>query len=286
MDEMNSGAVATTENVSAPAEQSAPATPEPANVFGFAPDVPEVAAPEAPAKEQDGNVAEGAEGADPDANTGETEAAAPAFRDDRRQNAFEAQRKRYQKEIEALRADPAMEVGEQLIRDVMSQNSVSREDAVKTIRQRFVDAYAKRENIGKDAARRLMEFENAKRAERGGQEKETEAEAPAPEEQARRIVDDLLAVHLPEGFDMDAAVNDEAFRQLLVEYPAAAAVRIYQAEQKVKQAPQQVADRLRARQSVPASTRPQQSVRPEPNYREMSSADFFAMKERVAKNIY
>ena len=173
MDEMNSGAVATTENVSAPAEQSAPATPEPANVFGFAPDVPEVAAPEEPAEKQDGNEAEGAGSAEPEPKTGENkEDAAPAFRDDRKQNAYEAQRKRYQKEIEALRADPAMEVGEQLIRDVMSQNSVSREDAVKTIRQRFVDAYAKRENIGKDAARRLMEFENAKRAERGGQEKE------------------------------------------------------------------------------------------------------------------
>ena len=284
MDEMNSGAVAMTENISAPAqEQSAPATPEPANVFGFAPDVPEVAAPEAPADGQDGNVAEGAEGADRDANTGEkTEAAAPAFRDDRRQNAFEAQRKRYQREIETLRGDPAMELGDQLIRDVMSQNRMSREDAVKTIRQRFVDAYAKRENVGQDAARKLMKLQ----AEEQAREAARPDPEPAPEEQARQIVDDLLAVNVPDGFDMDAAVNDEAFRQLLVEYPAAAAVRIYQAEQRVKQAPQQVADRLRARQSVPASTRPTQSVRPEPNYKEMSSEDFFRMKERVAKNIY
>lgn len=272
MDEMNSGAVASTGAETAQAEQTVTA-PEPANVFGFA---PEVAAPEEPAERQDGNEAKDAEG---NANTGEsTEAAAPAFSDEKKQNAFEAQRRRYQREMEQLRSDPAMELGDQLIRDVMRQNKCSREDAVGVIRQRFVDAYAKRENVGQDAARRLMRMqaEESARAEREA----------APEEQARQIVDDLLAVRVPDGFDMDAAVNDEAFRQLLTEYPAAAAVRIYQAEQKVKQAPQQVADRLRARQSVPASTRPQQSVRPEPNYREMSSADFFKMKERVAKNIY
>ena len=273
MDEMNTGAVQSTGAESV--QQAAPATPEPANVFGFA---PEAAAPEAPAAGQEGNEAKGAESAGADANTGEqTDDAGPAFTNEKKRNAFEAQRRRYQREMEELRADPAMELGDQLIRDVMRQNKCTREEAVGTIRQRFVDAYAKRENVGQDAARRLMRMQ-------AEESRQAEAQA-APEEQARRIVDDLLAVNVPDGFDMDAAVNDDGFRQLLVEYPAAAAVRIWQAEQRAHQAPQQVADRLRARQSVPVSTRPQQSVRPEPNYREMSSEDFFRMKERVSKNI-
>lgn len=271
MDEMNTGAVQST---GAEQVQQAPATPEPANVFGFA---PEAAAPEAPAEGQDGNEAQGAESAGVDANTGETsEAAAPEFTNEKKRNAFEAQRRQYKRELEELRADPAMELGDQLIRDVMRQNKCSRADAVGVIRQRFVDAYAKRENVGRDAARRLMRMQ-------AEESRQAEAQA-APEEQAARIVDDLLAVNVPEGFDMDAAVNDESFRQLLVEYPAAAAVRIYTAEQRANRAPQQVADRLRARQSVPASTRPQQSVRPEPNFRDMSSEEFFRYKERAFRN--
>lgn len=250
--------VATTESISA-------APVEPANVFGFAPedDVPDVAD-----RENDAAAA--------NENTGVTgEDAAPALADERQQNAFEAQRKRYQKEMEALRADPAMEVGEQLIRDVMRQDGCSREDAVGTIRQRFIDAYAKRENVGQDAARRLMKLQA---------EEERVPPAESPEERAQSIVDSLLQVNVPEGFDMDAAVNDSAFQELLVEYPAAAAVRIYQAEQRANQAPQQVADRLRARQSVPASTRPTQSVTPEPNFSGMSSDEFFAYKERAQKS--
>jgi len=269
MGEENTGAVATTESV------STVSMPEPANVFGFA---PEDSAPEVAAQEQPAQQAEDA-GGNP-ANTGVNgEDAAPAGMDERQQNAFEAQRKRYQREMDSLRSDPAMEVGEQLIRDVMRQENCSREDAVSTIRQRFVDAYAKRENIGQDAARRLM-------ALRDDEERARQEAGPTPEEQAASIVDDLLQVQTPDGFNMDAAVDDPAFQQLLVEYPAAAAVRIYAAEQRANQAPQQVADRLRARQSVPASTRPQQSVMPEPNFRDMSSEDFAAYKERAQKSLY
>lgn len=261
MGEENTGVnVTTTESINA-------APVEPANVFGFAPesDEPAVAA-------QDQNAANG------NGNTGVNgDDAGPAFTDERQQNAFEAQRKRYQKEMEALRADPAMEVGEQLIRDVMRQDGCSREDAVGTIRQRFIDAYAKRENVGQDAARRLMQMQV--------EEDRTPSE-PTPEDRAHAIVDELMQTPVPEGFNMDAAVDDPVFQSLLVDYPAAAAVRIYQAEQRANQAPQQVADRLRARQSVPASTRPQQSVLPEPNFSEMSSEDFAKYKERAMKSIY
>lgn len=252
--------VATTESISA-------APVEPANVFGFAPetDAPDVAG-------RDQNAAAGNE------NTVVNQADdAPAFTDENQHKAFEAQRKRYQKEMDALRADPAMEVGEQLIRDVMRQDGCSREEAVGTIRQRFIDAYAKRENVGQDAARKLMQMQAAD---------ERKPAEQSPEDRAHEIVDELMNVQVPEGFDMDAAVNDPAFQELLVDYPAAAAVRIYQAEQRANQAPQQVADRLRARQIVPASTRPQQSVLPEPNFSEMSSEDFAKYKERAIKTLY
>ena len=240
---------------------------EPATVFGFAPesDEPAVAA-------QDQNAAAGNE------NTVVNQADdAPAFTDENQHKAFEAQRKRYQKEMDALRADPAMEVGEQLIRDVMRQDGCSREEAVGTIRQRFIDAYAKRENVGQDAARKLMQMQAAE---------ERKPAEQSPEDRAHEIVDELMNVQVPDGFDMDAAVDDPVFQGLLVDYPAAAAVRIYQAEQRANQAPQQVADRLRARQSVPASTRPQQSVLPEPNFSEMSSEDFALYKERAIKSMY
>ena len=246
--------------------------PEPATVFGFAPPSEQAVAEPAPEpaaeqRESSANVSE---------TTGEdTEAAAPQLTDERRQNAFESQRKRYQREIENLRKDPAMEVGEQLIRDVMRQNNVSRDEAVGTIRQRFVDAYAKRENIGPDAARKLMQMDVRE---------SREAEGPSPEDRAKQIVDDLLNTELPEGFDTDAAVDDPEFQKLLVEYPAKAAVRIYQAERKANEAPKAVADRLRARQSVPASTRPQQPVNASRNYRDMSTEDFFALKEKLVKD--
>lgn len=266
------GAVVTTENAAPAAEQTTPSI-EPATVFGFA---PEDSGPEVAVQEQNqeqpapqGNEKPGVTGED----------AAPEFPDERTHKAFEAQRKRYQREMESLRADPAMEVGEQLIRDVMRQDGCSREDAVGKIRQRFIDAYAKRENVGQDAARRLMRMQLE-------EERQQTPEEPSPEERAHAIVDELVSMETPQGFDMDAAVNDQAFVDLLSKYPPEAAVRIYAAEQRANQAPQQVADMLRARQSVPASTRPQQSVMPEPNFSGMSSEDFFAYKERAQKSIY
>ena len=107
----------------------------------------------------------------------------------------------------------------------------------------------------------------------------------SPEAEAARIVDELLHVRVPEGIDTDAAMRDEGFVELLTEYPAAAAVRIWAAERRAEQAPRQVADLLRARQGVPASTRPQQPVRPEPDWWDMTGEEFLALKERVARSL-
>ena len=169
----------------------------------------------------------------------------------------------------------------------MRREGVDRDTAYRLATEKLDEFEAKTANV-EPSMYRFMREVNEKLGI-GGEAREAEEPAaehapePTAEERAQSIVDDLLSVPVPRGFDMDAAVSDPAFVDLLAEYPAAAAVRIYQAEH---MAPQQVADRLRARQGVPASTRPTQSVRPTPNYKEMSGEDFFKLKERVMKSIY
>lgn len=285
MEEARTGAVATTESVFGGQNSEQPASaPEPATVFGFAPeDEAEAAAP------QETDQQAGPE--DPGAKTGEeTEAAAPAPRTDRRRNAFQRQRE----ELEAkYRNDPARQIGERILRSRMEHDGIDRETAIRTVSERLDETEAKSANVEpsmyrfmRSVSEKLGIGTDGTEGPQDGADARRGAEEPAgesAEEQAAQIVDELMRVQLPRGFDLDAAVADPAFQELLVEYPAGAAVRIYQAEH---MAPQQVADRLRARQGVPASTRPTVSVRPEPNYKDMSSDDFFKMKERVAKNIY
>ena len=292
MEEMKTGAVATTESVfggTSSAEQTV-SMPEPANVFGFAPEEPEAAAPEETDRQDDRG----------DANTGGQEAAevaaAPAFQNGRKRDAFADQRRALEQKY---RNDPARVIGERILKDRMQRDGTDRRAAYEAVMQKLdgaTDASTAEElDVTPGMARYMREMRESVDGlrERLGMREDTEepqyadgqyAEEPASyEERAQGIVQDLMQVPVPKGFDMDAAIGDPAFVDLLTEYPAAAAVRIYQAEH---MAPQQVADRLRARQGVPASTRPQQAVRPEPNYRDMSSEEFFKLKERVMKNIY
>lgn len=286
MEEIRTGAVATTESVFGGQEQNEqPAQiPEPATVFGFAPeDEAEAAAPEE---------APGQTNEEPaDANTGEeTEAAAPAPHS--RKNPYAEQRRKL---IEQFRKDPAYITGERILKSRMKRDNVDRNTAFRTVNDSLDEAEAKAMNVEPEQYRFMqkvsdklgLDEEPTDEAYAWDQPEEPQEDAEGPagsvEEQARRIIDDLRRVHLPKGFDLEAAMQDQAFVDLLEEYPAGAAVRVYHAEH---MAPQQVADRLRARQSVPTSTRPQAAVRPEPNYKEMSSDDFFKMKERVAKSIY
>ena len=285
MEEMNTGAVTTTESILGGQGQSEQpvSVPEPATVFGFAPEEPEAAAPEE---------APGQTNEDPaDANTGEpSEAAAPAPHS--RKNPYAEQRRAL---IEKFRKDPAYITGERILKSRMKRDNVDRNTAFRTVNDSLDEAEAKAMNVEPEQYRFMqkvsdklgLDEETTDEAYAWDQPEEPQEDAEVPagsvEEQARRIIDDLRRVHLPKGFDLEAAMQDQAFVDLLEEYPAGAAVRVYHAEH---MAPQQVADRLRARQSVPTSTRPQAAVRPEPNYKEMSSEDFFKMKERVAKTIY
>lgn len=267
MDEMNAVAMPSmgAEAGSGAAEAATVSPAEPATVFGFAPDDDGQAADNSSSFFQD----------DSQQNQGanEQEAAAPAS--DREQNAFAAQRRRYEQRIRDLENSPVNQIGERMVRDIMKQNDCSRDEAINEINHRLIKAYAERENIGEDAARMLMNMDAAQQFDEG----------PTLEEEAAAIVDDLMSVQPPAGFDMDAAVADEAFQQLLTEYPAEAAVRIYAAEQKASKAPQQVADMLRARQFVPQPTRPSGAVNPEPNFKSMSTDDFWSVKERYKKTL-
>ena len=301
MEEIRTGAVATTESVFGGQEQneqpvsmpepsrlsndSLDRLPEPATVFGFAPeDEAEAAAPQQDDQQTDQT----------DANTGTQETAeadaAPAFRDERKRNAFQRQREELERKY---RDDPARLIGERILKERMRRDGLDRNAALKVVNEKLDEAEAKTANVEpsmfrfmRSVSEKLGIGEDGTEEPQYGADARRGAEEPAgetPEDQAAQIVDDLMRVQLPRGFDLDAAVADPAFQELLVEYPAGAAVRIYQAEH---MAPQRVADRLRARQGVPATTRPTQSVRPTPNYKEMSSDDFFRMKERVSKNIY
>lgn len=281
MEEIRTGAVATTESVygnNGNGQKQDAAMPEPATVFGFAPeDAAEAAAPQ----ETDQQAGPEDQTADEQGVTGE--AADPAPRNPQKRTAFQRQREDLERRY---RNDPARLIGERILKDRMTRDGSDARTAYRAIMDKLDTAQAESENV-EPAVSRFMRDVRSKLGIEGAEEWPAEGPAEEPEqsyeERAHEIVNELASVQLPRGFDMDQAMGDQAFVELLTEYPAAAAVRIYQAEH---MAPQQVADRLRARQGVPASTRPAQSVRPEPNYKEMSSEDFFKMKERVSKNIY
>ena len=322
MDEMNTGAVATTESIHGGQNAQQPAQmPEPATVFGFAPeDEAGAAAPQETDPQydqQDANTGAEERGRSgihrmPDLEGGlpgeqSVDPRAPAFQNERKRDAFADQRRALERKY---RNDPARVVGEKILKDRMQRDGTNRrqayEDVMKKLNEATDASIAEELDVTPGMAKYLRETRESIQSLRGDLHRrgdrvepdtdyETEepqdpyaeeAEGPAgmsDEERAKAIIDEFLQMPVPRGFSKDAAIDDPEFVQLLTEYPVAAAVRIYNAEH---MAPQQVADRLRARQSVPASTRPTQAIRPEPNYREMSSEDFFKMKERVAKNIY
>lgn len=90
---------------------------------------------------------------------------------------------------------------------------------------------------------------------------------------------------LPEGFDLETACGDANFAALLQEYPTAAAVRIYDAEQRAKSAYQDamesLMEKLNARNALPKSTRPARAIAPTPDYMAMSGADFRALENKI-----
>lgn len=274
---MNSASVAT-------ATENAPA---PATVFEFAPDVvsayqepentPEAGVETPQQAEQTGieaNASDGVVDQSPLTNSQKREV----------KSAFANERRRRDAEIARAKAEfeqsPRYRFGDQLIRDVMEAEGIDEATAIGEVERRLVEAFAKRENVSPGVARMLLTRNTA----------QPQPQQERNEDKAQRIVEDLLSVQLPDGFDMDKAIEDEVFQGLLVELPASAAVRVYaaeqrvaQAEQRAAQAPAMIADQLRARQAIPQPMRTDQSVAVTPDYANMPTKDFWAMKERLSK---
>ena len=230
------------------------------------------------------------ESAEQTAESTSTESVADSTQDDVGK-AFAAERRRqeerYRKEYEAkealLKADPAFAIGNRMIADAMKSGK-TREEAIETINDRMVSAWAKREGVSPAVAKMLLEREMVPVAPTPKVE-----EVPDVEAQAKNIVDEIMQMELPEGFDMEAAFADDAFVKLVTDYSPKAAVRIYMAEQKAasaeKNAPQAIAEQLRARQAIPQASKPQAAAAPAVDFSTMSSEDFWAFKERRQRNM-
>ena len=103
---------------------------------------------------------------------------------------------------------------------------------------------------------------------------ETEAENPFIE----------AANALVEGFDLQAAVQDRAFAELLQEFEPKAAVRIYAAEKRADEAENSVKTRMseqaRSRSQLPKSQRTDRAAAPTPDYMSMSREAFSTLEKQ------
>lgn len=112
---------------------------------------------------------------------------------------------------------------------------------------------------------------------------ETEAENPFIEA-ANALVKMEQNGELPEGFDLQAAVQDRAFAELLQEFEPKAAVRIYAAEKRADEAENSVKTRMseqaRSRSQLPKSQRTDRAAAPTPDYMSMSREAFSALEKQ------
>lgn len=262
-------------NTSAPevvANDSAPAT-----VFAFAPEDTEqspVDAGDVPAVEQEEQAEQTVE--EPKSSDGVDDQFAEKKGQKDIGKAFAAESKRleakYRKQLET---DPIRMLGKLMIDDLRENSDLSEEDAIKTATDNFLKAVAKRENISPNIARRLYGVK--------GEEAAQTEQHSTPDDEAQRILADVEAATKPAGFDMEAAFSDQAFIDLLTTVPAEIAIRLYHAEHRVGTEAQDLAEKLRARQSVPKTMVPSQPVSPKTDWLSVDSAAFQAEKERRRK---
>ena len=112
---------------------------------------------------------------------------------------------------------------------------------------------------------------------------ETEAENPFIEA-ANTLVEMERNGELPEDFDLETAVQDRAFAELLQEFEPKAAVRIYVAEKRADEAENNVRTRMsekaRSRSQLPKPQRTDRAVAPAPDYMSMSKEAFSALEKQ------
>jgi hypothetical protein len=258
-------------------EETVVNAPEPATVFAFGPEdapVDEVQPEAEPAGEeaqeseqQTVEAEESAEGVD--AQLTEQEKVNRAIGKEKHRIREQA-RQEYQQKLES---DPARQLGQLMIEDLMTNKGLSADDAAKEATENLLKAIAKREGMSVGMTKKLF----------GKEVKQAVSEAADQQSEIDRIVADVQAAEKPEGFDESAAYQDEAFLDLLREMPAKAAIRVYMAEKKASQAGQDIAEKLKARQAIPQSSRPQQAVTPKTDWMNASKEEFLAEKARRQK---
>ena len=90
---------------------------------------------------------------------------------------------------------------------------------------------------------------------------------------------------LPEGFDLEAACNDDKFIELLHELEPYGAIRVYAAEQAAETARETAREELSReamrRSQLPKSTRASRALAPEEDYAAMSPEAFRALENRL-----
>lgn len=181
-------------------------------------------------------------------------------------------RARYQREYEQkLQQDPAYAFGNQMLQYIAQSRGLSIEDAAAFARAQYVQAIAQAENVSPNVAQMLFRPQPA----------QPQPQAFSPEARAQEIRDEIAAMQMPEGFSFDEAIKDENFAQMLIDYPTSAAVRIYHAEKRAKEAPAAVAEQIRARAAIPQPMKPQQPVTAKVDFRHMSDDDFFAYDSQL-----
>ena len=138
------------------------------------------------------------------------------------------------------------------------------------------------------AAAPVTQTEAAKEAESAKRDRPLMVDLSAnrsPEQMARELLALVESGRAPVGFDVEQAVRDKLFLQLLAELPTYAAVRVYVAEKRsaeaVQEAMQTLMDKLRARADLPQPMRTGSAAAPAMDYMALSSEDFAALEKRM-----
>lgn len=189
--------------------------------------------------------------------------------------AFRRERERIQRQFEE-QYSPAIDVGMRLIEDIMSAKGVSMQQAAAIAEQNYIKAWAAREGVSENAARRMLT----------GQRQAAREPRQDMQTKAVQFWDEVYSMDLPSGFDPVTAVQDIEFVELLTEMPTKRAVELYHAKQAAGKAPQEIADKLRARQAIPRAEKVQQPAKPKLDFDTMPSEDFHKFKrEKQAREM-
>lgn len=192
-------------------------------------------------------------------------------------HAFAEQRKAYEQK---LASDPLRILGQKVVGDIMrSQPNVSEADAIRIAEDNLMQAIATRENITPNVARAIYG-----QAVQAAVQPTQEPAAPDVNAKAAQIAEELTTMELPVGFSLETAKDDPAFMRLLWDMPAAAAVRVYHAEQSAKnaqaRAAKDISEKLQARQQIPQPLAKEQPVMPDVNLNAMSDEDVLAARRQ------